>query len=145
MPCHGIAKYHKAGSCPKFKTDFIMIGSISQTHGIFYQDFLLSTEDCVRSGSYLLVLLRLLPTPPPLQGFPFQAFIHQGVKGFAKHEISIVETPHTCTGGERNSSRGLAAAGTAPSICWGPATCHEPGEAAKLGNRGREMQVSQSK
>lgn len=48
--------------------------------------------------SYLLVLLRLLPAPSPLQGFPFHAFIHQGVKGLAKHEVPVVEAPHTCAG-----------------------------------------------
>lgn len=49
-------------------------------------------------GTHLLVLLRLLPPPPPLQGLPLGPRAHHGVQRLPQHQVPVVEAPHACSG-----------------------------------------------
>lgn len=147
-----MAEYCKPQTCLKFKfkTFFFCFVFPPRPTGCFLRIF--PSAPRTAFSSYLLVLLRLLPAPPPLQGFPFHPFIHQGIKGFAKHEISIVETPHTCTerGGGRKKQQRISESWHFPIFfCYlmaellQPAT--KPREVVNWETRAEKCEVSRAK
>lgn len=47
------------------------------------------------AGTHLLVLLRLLPPPPSLQGLPLCPCPHHGVECFPQDQVPVVKPPHS--------------------------------------------------